>query len=50
MDTENVKEKLIKTVEDAKTTYQRYEEKCKAKEVGHDSFSFWDVFCRELTI
>ena len=33
MDTENVKEKLIKTVEDAKTTFQRYEEKCNAKEV-----------------
>ena len=33
VDTENVKEKLLKTVEDAKTTYKTYEEKCDAKEV-----------------
>lgn len=36
VDTENVKEKLIKTVEDAKTTYQKYEDKCNAKEIPHD--------------
>ena len=38
VDTENVKEKLIKTVEDAKTTYQKYEDKCNAKEVIMDAF------------
>ena len=38
VDTENVKEKLIKTVEDAKATYQNYEDKCTAKEVLIDAF------------
>lgn len=33
VDTEKVKEKLLKTVEDAQTVYQKYEEKCVAKEV-----------------
>ena len=38
IDAENVKEKLIKTMEDAKTTYQRYEEKCTTKNVYMSNF------------
>ena len=33
LDMDNVKEKLIKTVDDAKTVFQNYKEKCDAKEV-----------------
>eukprot|EP00795_Rhopilema_esculentum_P016228 gene16228-7602_t len=36
IDAENVKEKLIKTMEDAKTTYQRFEDKCTTKNIPHE--------------